>query len=148
MGLTKKDLEGGGVLRALVKEFKTHQNQGNMMAALNCLHDSDVLVPGSIFMTEDGEKTGNAAASKMRFDPYYLKSSDGGYFLPVFSNEEQVPEKYKGQFTLTSKTFPEAMDTAFANKKVTAIVLDPFTEPMYVPVKLFPMVAKMKTRIG
>ena len=63
----------------------------------------------------------------MRFVPDILQNGDE-FFLPVFSNAEQMGES-GNHFSKIEKHFFDAMRLALARENVCEIVLDPFTAP-------------------
>ena len=63
----------------------------------------------------------------MRFVPDILQNGDE-FFLPVFSNAEQMGES-GNHFSKIEKHFFDAMLLALARENVCGIVLDPFTAP-------------------
>jgi hypothetical protein len=143
MGIRKEDLADGKVLRVLVAQFREKKTEETLTAALHCLRDSTVLVPGAIFMTDKGK---NDKDAKMRFDVYFLTNIEGK-FLPVFSDGDQIDAEHRDQFTTVEKEFMDVMDIVLTDKDVTGIVLDPFTHPLVVPADLFPVIKKMPSNL-
>ena len=66
----------------------------------------------------------------MKFVPDFLQNGDE-FFLPVFSNQEQMGE-YGDHCSKLERHFFDAMRLALGREEVSGIVLDPFTSPCVV----------------
>ena len=130
-----KTLENGNVLRMLVEQFDNAPTEQHYIAVLRCLRDSFIWIPGNIKISDADEnflknaKEGDTFTPEqdMRFVPDILQNGDE-FFLPVFSNAEQMGE-YGTHFSKIEKHFFDAMRLALGRENVCGIVLDPFTAP-------------------
>ena len=152
-GIDPKTLEGGKVLRYLVKRAQD-RNPRHYIDALNCLRDSQVVVPCVVRMSDAAThafcnaKEGDVIApnESLRFVPDVIKSGEE-FFLPVFSNHEQMSDEYrKGTSTITMD-FLEVMNIAAARKELSGIVLDVLTMPLYVTKDLFELARSLPSRL-
>ena len=119
----------------LVEQFDNAPTEQHYIAVLLCLWDSFIWIPGNIKISDANEnflknaKEGDTFTPQqdMRFVPDILQNGDE-FFLPVFSNAEQIGES-RNHFSKIEKHFFDAMRLALARENVCGIVLDPFTAP-------------------
>ena len=149
----KEQLEGGVILKALIKRFHENQTKQNAFAVLHCLRDSNITIPCTIEMSErDQEKFFNvqvgdeiAPEDDVRYIPDILNNGQDDYF-PVFSSEEEMGE-YGKQFSKVEQHFLGAISLAKANEKVKGIVVNAFTEQFLVDKDLFDFVARLPSNV-
>ena len=84
--------------------------------------------------------------NEIRLIPDILQNEDG-YFFPVFSNCEQMGEKYGSNFSHIEKHFFEAISLAIAQENVSGIVLDAFTKPLVINKELYDFIGKLPSNI-
>ena len=133
--INPETLKNGNVLRMLVEQFDNAPTEQHYIAVLRCLRDSFIWIPGNMKISNDDEnflknaKVGDTFTPQqdMRFVPDILQNGDE-FFLPVFSNAEQMGE-YGTHFSKIEKHFFDAMRLALGRENVCGIVLDPFTAP-------------------
>ena len=157
---TEDELEDGTVLKAAVKDFQEQSSKSKLLNILRILHSSYVWIPCSAVMSDkdnerfeammrEHEEKGESAKGKefeakdpIRMVPSLLKNGEKIYF-PVFSSEAEMGEQ-AGQFSKLQKTFLETLPLARdKTKDITAIVLNPFTEPFLIGTDLFDDIEKM-----
>ena len=82
----------------------------------------------------------------IRMVPDILQNGED-FFFPVFSTAEEMGE-YGESFSKVQRHFLEAVNLARNNeKKVTGIVINAFTEPLVMPMKLLEIIADMGSAI-
>ena len=132
------ELENGDILRQLVEQLKNKPCEKHYVAVLRCLRDSFIWIPGNIRISEMDtaeilrKKEGDTFSPQqdMKFVPDFLQNGDE-FFLPVFSNQEQMGE-YGAHCSKLERHFFDAMRLALGREEVSGIVLDPFTSPCVV----------------
>ena len=128
--IDEKTLEDGSVLLFLKHRFVKNPTQANMISILSCLRDSKVFVP----MTEEMKPT---------------SIQDGEYYyLPIFSNEEQIPEKYGSQFAVIKISVLECLSMAKSYENIYGLILDPFTEKVILVYALADMIPKISSKLA
>ena len=146
-------LKGGKILRYLVRRARDRDPR-HYMDALNCLRDSQVVVPCVVGMSDAAlrmfrnAKAGDVIApdESLRFVPDMIKSG-GEFYLPVFSNHGQMGENYRSGSSTITMDFLEAMEIASARKELSGIVLDAFTVPLYITKNLFDLARSLPSRL-
>ena len=92
-------LEGGKVLKGLIKQFLAERTEQNAFAVLHCLRDSFVFIPCTVKMSEEDMakfiqgKAGDEVTTEndIRFIPDTLQNGEAEFF-PVFSSAEEMGE--------------------------------------------------------
>lgn len=149
-----KDLEGGRILRYLVNRFFESRDSKHYVDALNCLRDSQVVIPGVVRMNDEfvqelhNAKGGGTFSfdKKMGFVPDIIEVA-GGFYLAVFSNPEQMGEEYGNNSSTITIDFLEALDIAEARKELAGIVVDSLTVPFYVTKNLYEFARNLPSRL-
>ena len=152
-GIDPKTLEGGKVLRYLVNRARDRVPR-HYMDALNCLRDSQVVVPCVVRMSDDAvqafcnAKAGDVISpdESLRFVPDIIKCGEE-FYLPVFSNHEQMSEEYRKGCSTITMDFLETMAIASAREELSGIVLDVFTVPLYLTKDLFDFARSLPSRL-
>ena len=113
--------------KMLVEQFDNAPTEQHYIAVLRCLRDSFIWIPGNMKISNDDEnflknaKVGDTFTPQqdMRFVPDILQNGDE-FFLPVFSNAEQMGE-YGNHFSKIEKHFFDAMRLALGRENVCGI---------------------------
>ncbi len=64
----------------------------------------------------------------MKFEPAYLRDESGDMFIPIFSDQTQIPQRDRGRFTYISIKFVDVCTMAKHNRNVHSIIVNPFTK--------------------
>lgn len=123
-------LEGGKTLAYIKHRFLTKQTQEQKEWLFACLHDSCLIVP---LLPVSGK-------------PDRLEDEAGDKYLPVFSQEEQMPADYKSEFDLKIMTFEECCTLAKETPDVIALCLDAFSEPFDISFGMADVILKTPSR--
>lgn len=131
-------LEDGSVLLNLKNLFVQEKTDDNLYMVLGCLSRASVLVPMNADMSEaDRQQLAEAqpgdtlqSSGSMHFRSDILQSPSGAFYLPVFSNESQIPEGYRSKFTFVSLPVLRCIEALDQAPKLSGIILDAFTVPM------------------
>ncbi|MGI6177467.1 MAG: D-alanyl-D-alanine carboxypeptidase family protein [Eubacterium sp.] len=127
---TDRLLEGGKTLVYLKRRFQSKKTREQLEWLEACLHDSVLIVP---VLPVSGK-------------PDFLEDDEGKRYLPVFSQEEQMPEDYASEFDLKNMTFEECYKLAKSFPDVVAIELDGFTEPFTISFDMAEVILKTPSR--
>lgn len=144
----------GKMLRELVNQFNTENNEENFYKLLLCLRDSNVWVPCNVVMSSTDENSFSTAKkgdvisinNDIRLVPDTLQNGSDSYF-PVFSNREQMGDEYRG-FSKVEKHFISAMNMTNSNSALIGIVLDAFSQPFVVNKELFDLIGNLPTSVN
>lgn len=155
--LTKNMLKGGKILNKLLEMYNEDNSVENFYGVLKCLRDSNVIVPLTVsFSQEDNEKL-NENNSKFMVEiknnintsTDLIESTNGKKYFPVFSEVQQISDKYKNTVAnLVSVPFLTVLDMAATFDEAEGIAVDPFgnsfivARNIYETVKNLPATAK------
>lgn len=129
----------GEMLRTIKESFLKERSFDNLGNVLMCLHDALVLVPCETDVNAEqvAALAENAPVpGEVRFKPDIITDSTGKKYLPVFSTESEVPEKYGRDFILCEDAFRHCFHMARNTADVEGLVLDPYTSAMVLPLDL------------
>lgn len=149
-----KVLADGKLLLHLKHEFITNQNESTLLSVLHCLRDSTVIVPLHAQLSEeDRKRIANAPKGEeftldhdVMIEPDILVNGNLKY-LPIFSNQKQIPREYGEQFTLAALTVPECVNMLREFREADGMVLDAFTEAMVIDAQNAEIMVKFKSRL-
>ena len=162
--LKRSDLEGGILLKEAIAAFARERNQANLLEVLELLRDSTVIIPCNAVFSQDDQNniekiieeadddpeslTGKTIVNKdqIRLVPDILEN-EGNYYFPVFSDSEVMGE-YGEHFSHVEAPFLSAITLARnADKKLSGIVVNAFSEAFILDDDLINAVTRLKTRI-
>ena len=146
-------LEGGKVLKGLIKQFLAERTEQNAFAVLHCLRDSFVFIPCTVKMSEEDKakfiqgKVGDEVTTEndIRFIPDTLQNGEAEFFS-VFSSAEEMGE-YGNNFSKIEKHFFEAMSLVMGNENLVGIVVNAFSTPFIVEKGLFELIGSLPTNV-
>lgn len=149
-----KTLESGKVLLYLKHKFLEDQTEQALLSVLGCLRDSQVIVPVSMTMSEeDKEKLLSAkkgdkfsASDEIRLKPDILQRGEQ-FFFPMFSNKEEMPQKYAANFSTINMSVLQCIQMAKTYEQVTGLVLDAFTDPLVLNYSLADLISELESRL-
>lgn len=152
--IDSKTLASGKVLLYLKQKFLENRTEQALFALLGCLRDSQVVVPVNVTMSEEDKemflnaKKGDQLSTndEMRLKPDILQNGDK-FFFPMFSNEEEMPEKYAANFSGINMSVLQCIEMAKFYEQVTALVLDAFTDPMILEYPLADLIPDIESRL-
>ena len=131
-------LADGKMLVHLKKKFIEDRSRENLFPLMGCLRDSKLILP----MTPQ-------KGAKVR--PDVFANSEGDLFLPLFSQNEQMPEDYKVLFTFIPLPIENCIKTAkelkSSNDRYKGIVLDPFTDGMYITFEMMDLIMEFEPKV-
>lgn len=139
--LTEDDLEDGSLLEAAVKKFREQKGEENLMEVLQLIRDSYVWVPCRMLSELNVETDLEQGISPDIFQ----KGAD--FFIPMFSSEEQMKEYATARSKYPMHALKVIKMAKESTKPLTGIVLNPFTNPFVLDMKLCEVVEKMKSRV-
>lgn len=135
--ITAKDLEDGSMLKEAVSAFNKKRTEQGLFSVMNILRDSNVWVPCNV--VEQG-------SDQVVLIPDILVHNNEN-FIPVFSSRNEIGA-YGEKFTPVHKHILEVIDIAkYCDKKLTGIVLNPFTGPFIINAEFFEILAGMKSNL-
>ena len=162
--LTREELKDGTLLKAGIAAFKKEESEENFFELMLLLRDSSVLLPCLTELGEEDKKQMAAAVKKAGGDPEKLLGQtfsnlgpirlipdtlerEKKTYLPVFTAREETGS-YGEHLFMVEKPFTDAVALArFHKKKVSGIVINPFTDPYVLPVSLYTTVEESRSRI-
>ena len=127
---TDKMLEGGKTLAYLKSRFLSKKTREQLEWLQACLHDSVLIVPT---LPVSGK-------------PDFLEDEESKRYLPVFSQEEQMPDDYASEFDLKRLAFEDCYKLARSFPDVIALELDAFTEPFTISLDMAEVILKTPSR--
>lgn len=127
-------LEDGNVLLKLKKEFIKDRKTETLYPVLNCLRDSKLIIP----ITPLDEE---------HFKPDIMVVKNGDAYLPIYSQDEQVPADYKKLFTFLPLPMEKCIDVAKGIEGLKGLVLDPYTDGMFITYDMTDIIMKMPSRL-
>ena len=128
---TEQMLKDGSTLAYLKHRFLSKKTKEQRDWLLACIRDSKLIVP---CLPVSGK-------------PDFLETDDGTRYLPIFSQEEQMPADYREEFDLKIMDFPECYELARSWPDVSGLVLDGFTEAMIIEYGLADVILKIPSRL-
>jgi len=162
--ITREELEDGQLLKNAIIKFNNERTEDNVFEIFQILRDSYVWIPCNCIQSERDiqamkdmlEKAGDdleklkgvtfSNQDEMRMVPDILQNGED-FFFPVFSSAEEMGE-YGNGFSKIEKHFLEALVLARNNEKnVKGIVVNAFSDPYVLPIDLFDMFEKIKSRV-
>lgn len=154
--ITRESLQSGNVLLYLKQQFLKNRTTENFMMFASCLRDSVVWVPHvATISAEDKEQLKKAKVDDIvktketiRMKPEILITDGGEKYYPMFSQQKQIPESYKEQFSFIAMQTLICLDNAHANPVLNGIILDPFTEPVILPFDLADFLKEFPSRLS
>lgn len=140
--ITEDDLEDGSMLEEAVSRFNKEKGESNLVALLEILRSSYVWMPCRMLSElnvqtdfEDG------------FSPdLFQKGAD--YFMPIFSSEEQMKEFATARSKQAVSVMKAVKMASESTTPLVGLVLNPFTEPFVIDMKLCSVIEKMKPIVG
>lgn len=162
--LSRKDLEGGILLKKAIADFNENRNNDAFAELVELLRDSNVWIPCNAVLSDADQKNIEKMVEESEGDPEALKGREfttegqirmipdilingDDYFFPVFSSAEEMGE-YGDRFSKMETDFLHAINLARNNeKKVKGIVVNAFSDPFVLETELFDVVEKLKSRI-
>lgn len=157
---TREQLKDGSMLRAAIAAFNAEQSGKHWFDVTEILRDSTVFVPCDMKVSGEDERTilamaGNDPQSlvgkeitfqnEVRFSPVYLENGEERV-LPVFSSAGKEAE-LQGP-SLVPAAFTDVIETALGfEPTLSGIVVDPFSVPFFLPVKILDIVGNMPSRL-
>ncbi len=159
---TPELLRGGAFLKRAVGICNRNRTEMNLIKLLMILRESMVWVPCSATVSDADSETvlnmlkeanGDAKSivgktitfhDHVRMKPDILQKGDK-YYYPVFSSEEEMGE-YGREVSKMEMSFPEAVQAARGSgKNVEDIVINAFSEPFEVPLRILDLLEDMKS---
>lgn len=128
---TENMLKDGSTLAYLKHRFLSKKTKEQRDWLLACIRDSKLIVP---CLPVSGK-------------PDFLETDNGERYLPIFSQEEQMPFDYKEEFDLKYLDFPACYELAKGYPDVIGLVLDGFTEAMIIEYGLADVIMKIPSRL-
>lgn len=128
---TEEMLKDGSTLCYLKHRFLSKKTREQLDWLLACLRDSVLIVPT---LPVSGK-------------PDFLESDDGVRFLPVFSQEKQLPPDYMEEFDLRRMRIEECVGLAKEYPDCSGLVLDGFTEAMIIEYDLTDAILRIPSRL-
>ena len=123
-------LQGGNTLCYIKTRFLTKRNRETMDWLFACLRDSVLIVPS---LPISGR-------------PDLLEDETGSKYLPVFSQEEQMPRDYITEFDLRYMDFDECLSLAKSIPQVVGITLDAFSSPLDISFEMAEVIIRTPSR--
>lgn len=159
--INEEDLEDGKMLETAVTNLYKEQNIANLIEIIKLLRDSYVWVPYHVILSDEDQTRLEDLVTQhiddligqkfvthddIRLIQDIVQKGDEQFF-PVFSNPE-ANEKHAYSYTMIQKHLLEVISIAKNYKgELNGIVLNPYTEPFEIDMKLCDMINTMKSRI-
>ena len=164
--LTQELLEDGSYLKKAISICNNNRTENNIVALFRILRDSNVWVPCNAIMSDADYEAWTKAFTEaqenddleslvgqefvshdnIRMVPDILTNGKD-FFFPVFTSAEEMGE-YGEHFSKVGSHFLAAANLAVNNEKeVVGIVINPFTEALFVPREMFDIIAKNESSI-
>lgn len=148
-------LENGKVLLALKRNYLLTQSIEKLPPLLACLRDSLVWVPMNTVMGDQDKRRMQSVKAGDIFSPLedihlkpdILKSPDGHFWFPIFSQMEQMPETYSSHFSKLKMSVLQAIGMAHATEGVVGIVLDAFTQSIALNFEIADLIPTMESHL-
>ena len=124
-------LADGSTLVYLKHRFLEKKTKEQLDWVYACIRDSSLIVP----LIPISKK------------PDMLEADDGTRYLPLFSQEAQMPADYRDEFVLEHMTFNECLELSKSIPEIDSMVLDGFTETMVIDYSLAQVILKTPSRL-
>lgn len=102
------------VLRERIDSYLEKKDAQSFNNLMNCITDSRVLLPANV----------NAKKEPL---PNLIKNNDGDFYIPAYTNKEQIPAEPKPQAIMNIPYTSVNHMAADPNNNVVGIVINPFT---------------------
>lgn len=128
------------LLAESIDRFVNEKNQDNMLALLEIVRDSEVIVPCV--------KVPSKQNPEFMLEIPSIMNSGEKAFLPVFTSESEM-EKYDDKFVKVSKNFVDLVKRVLAGTvTLDGIVINAFSQAIVIPKDLFEVAANIKSRLS
>lgn len=139
--ISEDDLEDGSMLEAAVVKFLSDRKQESLVELLEILRDSYVWMPcrklSELDVVTDFEDG---------FAPDIMLNG-AEYFFPIFSSDKEMKELAQERSRQPLHVLKAIKMAKESTKPITGLVLNPFTNPFVIDMKLCEVIEKMKTRV-
>lgn len=140
-------LKDGKLLVALKNRFIENKIPEYLVPLIGCLRDSVLILP---FTPVDDK----------HLNPDKFMTPSGDVYIPVFSRPEEIPDDYKLSFSFmptptlnciniakSIKDFKVLKDNEKVTVQVKGLVLDPYTNGMFMDFKMTGLIEQMESRL-
>lgn len=135
--VSEEEFKNGSILNALVRKYHRSSNEETLYDVLYALNKATLIVPA--YSEDLGYEDG--------MHPDVLKNDAGKLFLPVFSNEEEMPKDYASHFSFVHARLSDCIESAKRLENVDGIVLNAFSYALELPFEKLSLVHKMNQQI-
>lgn len=136
---TASDLEDGRMLKDAVVAFNKNKTEMNLLNVMEILRDSKVWVPCRVVDDADVNEM-----TKLVPD---IISHESLLYMPVFSNPAEMGD-YGKELSLISEKITDVVDVYNkCDKKLTGIVLNPFSQPFVLESQFLELLVAMKSNL-
>ena len=150
--IERSSLEGGVVLRRVIKHAKRKKSESSKLMMFSCIRDSIFIVPCEVGSGLPRIDPGSISKGDVitleedvRFKPAHLVTGNGDKLLPMFSSNDRLGDNFDDCPLRLSMSFDDCVD--MAKKSGMDLIIDAFMDQVVIPIDLAEMVLTIPTRI-
>ena len=145
------EVMGNAALALLKGKFLANRNEQTLMALLQCLKKSEVIILVNVTMDENEKEDffNNEPRENMKSEydvtliPEVLEGEDHSHYISAFSTIDQIPSNSRTRLMPITMDCVKCVELAHKTAGAEGIVIDPYTDPFVLSFDLGDLLAEL-----